>query len=113
MKHYAGNWKFDWRCGITVIHGGLQPYKDEFPFKAPLDGYAPFEEIDMPVSLKEDWGNSAKRNYFVRLANGNYARMTFEIIPGGGHIILLDSYLNPSGSRNLEFDPNKIVQTTN
>jgi hypothetical protein len=112
-KHYAGNWKFDWRCRIAVVHGGLQPAKDEFPFQAPLEGYAPSEEIDMPVSLKEDWSNGAKRSYFVRLANGNYARLNFEIIPSGDHFILLDSYLNPSGSRNLEFDPNKIVPTTN
>lgn len=112
-KQYSGNWKFDWRCRITVVGGGLQQYKDEFPFQAPLEGYSSFDEINMPLSLGEQWGDRAKRNYFLHLANGNYGRMNFEIIPAGDHFFLLDSYVNPSGARNLEFDPNKIVQMPN
>jgi len=112
-KHSTGTWKFEWSCRITVVHGGLQRYTDEFPFQAPVEGYAPFDEINMPVSLGEGWSSGAKRNYFLHLANGNYGRMNFEIIPSGDHFFSLDSYVNPSGSRNLEVDPNKIVQTRN
>ncbi len=109
-KHETGTWKFDWRCRVTVVGGGLQRYTEEFPFEAPLKGYETFDEINMPVSLGEDWGDSAKRSYFFHLANGNYGRMNFEIIPSGDHFFLLNSLVNPSGSRNLEFDPNKVVQ---
>lgn len=112
-KHSTGNWRFDWRCRITLVRGGLQRYTEEFPFQAPLEGYAAFDEINMPLSLGEGWGSSAKISYFLHLANGNYGRMNFEIIPSGDHFLLLDSYVNPSGSRNLEFDPNKIVPMPN
>ena len=113
MRPKVGTWKFDWRCRITVVHGGLQGYTEEFPFQAPLDGYKSFDEVNMPLSLGDKWGDRAKRSYFLHLASGNYGRMNFEIIPGGDGFFLLDSYVNPSGSRNLEFDPNKIVQIPN
>ena len=113
VEQNTGTWKFDWRCRITIVNGGLQGYTEEFPFQAPSGGYAPFDEINMPLSLGDKWGDRAKRSYFLHLANGNYGRMNFEIIPGGDHFFDLESYVNPSGSRNLEFDPNKIVQLSN
>jgi hypothetical protein len=106
-------WKYNWRCRIAVANGGLQQYTNEFPFLAPVDGYTPTDEIKMPVSLGEAWSPSAKRNYFLRLANGSYARMTFAMIAGGDHFFEIESILNPSGSRNLEFDPNKVIQAPN
>jgi hypothetical protein len=106
-------WKFDWRCRITVINGGIQQYTNEFPFLAPVSGYAATDEIKMPVSLGEQWGLGAKRNYFLVLSNGNYARMTFEMIAHGDHFFEMESLLNPSGSRNLEFDGNKVIQSAN
>jgi hypothetical protein len=110
-KHFSGNWKYDWRCRITVVGGGLLGYTNEFPFEAPLDGYTPCDEINMPVSLGQDWGNAAQRSYFLHLANGNYGRVHLEIVPSGDHFFEIESYLNPSGSRNLEFDPNKTLET--
>jgi hypothetical protein len=108
-----GSWKFDWRCRITVVNGGIQQYTNEFPFQAPVDGYTATDEIKMPVSLREAWGTSAKRSYFLALANGNYGRMTFEMVAGGDHFFQIESFLNPSRSRNLEFDPNKAIQVAN
>lgn len=105
--------KYDWRCRITVVNGGIQQYTNEFPFAAPANGYVATDEIRMPMSLGEAWGYSAKRNYFLALANGNYARMTFEMIAGGDHFFEIESFLNPSGSRNLEFDPSKAIQMAN
>jgi hypothetical protein len=105
--------KYNWRCRISVPGGGIQKYMDEFPFQAPVEGYASADEISMPVSLGDDWGRSAKRSYFLKLANGNYARMTFEMIAFNDHFFQIESVLNPSGSRNLEFDPNSMVQGAN
>ncbi len=97
--------KYDWKCQITVPNGGIVQYDEEFPFQAPLAGYQPSSEIDVPANLETGWSRSAKRNYFLKLANGNYARMNFEMVAGGDHFFQLESFLNPSGASNLEFDP--------
>ena len=50
------------------------------------------------------------KQFFVRLADNRYARINFQMITGGDHFIVLESFLNPTpGNRNLEFDPQKAV----
>jgi hypothetical protein len=100
---------YNWKCRIAVPGGGIVQYADEFPFQAPLDGYVPTNEICMPATMEATWSRNVKRTYFLRLADGNYARMNFEIVAAGGHFFSLESFLNPSGSRNLEFDPSKAI----
>ncbi len=39
------------------------------------------------------------------MADGRYGRMTFSMIAGGQHFCMIDSFLNPSGARNWEYDP--------
>jgi hypothetical protein len=112
-KQLNGSWKYDWRFRVTVINGGLQEYTNEFPFEAPLHGYRAFDEIDMPASLGERWASTAKKRYFLRFGDGDYARMNLEIIPSGDHFVEVESFLNPSGSRNLEFDPKGSLQIEN
>jgi hypothetical protein len=41
-------------------------------------------------------------NLPMQVADGRYGRMTFSMIAGGQHFCMIDSVLNPSGSRNLE-----------
>ena len=86
-------------------NGGILQSSNELDFEAPLDGYQPEDEIDMPANREADWGDSAKRRCFLKLAAGNYARISFEMIAGGDHFFEVESFLNPSGSRNLEYDP--------
>ena len=57
----------------------------------------------------EKWQPQAERSYFLKLANGCYARIEFKMIAGGDHYFKIESYLNPSGSRNLEYDPKKSI----
>jgi hypothetical protein len=98
--------KFNWRCKLTVPGGGLQVLTGEFPFLAPESGYQPSVEIDMPASLDVGWRNKAATSYFLRLGNGDYARIEFEMIPYGEHFAMVKCYLNSTGSRNLEGEPN-------
>jgi hypothetical protein len=102
--------KYDWKCRITVPNGGILPYVNEFPFQAPLDGFQTSDEINMPATMDQAWVRDAKRSYFLKLANGDYARINFEMIAAGGHFFSIESFLNPSGSRNLEFDPDNTIQ---
>ena len=96
---------YNWKCRITVPGGGLLVSTNQFDFQAPQAGYAELEEIDMPILLNEQWARTAKRNYFLKLNNGRYARASFEMISFNNHFFKIGAFINPSGSRNLEFDP--------
>lgn len=93
--------KYDWRCVVTIPGGGLVPIDEEYPFLAPETGYKPTSEINMPAN-REGWTSDVDLKFYYRLANGRYGRMTFSMIAGGQHFCMIDSVLNPSGSRNLE-----------
>jgi hypothetical protein len=95
-------WKFDWKCQVSVPGGGLQIYDEQFPFLAPEENYVAADEIDMTVNPDVPWTQDIKRSYFIRTGDGKYARMDFRMIAHGDHFCTIDSYFNPSGSRNLE-----------
>lgn len=96
--------KYDWHCRLTIPGGGIMPTDEEFAFLAPESGYKPTAEIQMPAD-RPDWKSDVDLKVFYRLADGRYGRMTFSMIAGGQHFCMVDSFLNPSGSRNLEYDP--------
>jgi hypothetical protein len=107
----ANNAPFDWKVRVEVPGGGLVANEDQFQFQAPESGYAPAIEYDMPASgIDGKWRDRLEQTYFVKLGNGNYARMRFQMIAGGNHFAVVESYYNPSGSRNLEYDPNMTVK---
>ena len=101
--------RFDWKCRIEVPGGGLVD-RDPGTFAAPEDGYAPIQEINMTRSMA-DWKDGVERDYFVKLRDNTYARVKFKMMTGGPYnFFVLESYLNPSGSRNLEHDPAKEIK---
>jgi hypothetical protein len=105
----ANNMPFDWKVRVEVPGGGLVAYDDAYQFEAPAEGYVPSVEFAMPASgIDGKWRDRFEETFFVKLANGNYARMRFQMIAGGNHFAVVESYYNPTpGSRNLEYDPNK------
>ena len=104
-KHY------DWKCLITVPGGGLQVRAgDQFNFEAPADDYQTSDEIAVS-STAAPWTSQVTREYFLKLANGEYARMNFTMHASGNHFFTVTSYLNPTpGHRNLEYDPSQGLQ---
>jgi hypothetical protein len=105
--------QYDWKCRISVAGGEIEPYTEQFPFWAPEADYKSSDEIDMTVKPDQPWQSDVERHYFVRTANGRYGRLIFGMVAGGDHFCVVESYFNPSGSRNLEFDPNKVVSRGN
>jgi hypothetical protein len=93
--------KYDWRCVVAIPGGGIVPTDEELPFLAPESGYVPSAEIKMPAD-RPDWRNDVDLKFFYRLPDGRYGRMTFSMIAGGQHFCMIDSALNPTGSRNSE-----------
>jgi hypothetical protein len=94
--------KYDWKCRISIVEGQLQLYKDEFPFTAPELAYVGGDEIDMTVKQDVRWESDVERHYFIKTADGKYGRIVFGMVAGGDHFCVVDSYFNPTGSRNLE-----------
>jgi hypothetical protein len=68
---------------------------------APENGYIPTNEIAMPVD-DPNWKSDVDVRFYYLLADGHYGRMKFSMVAGGDHFCLIESYLNPTGSRNLE-----------
>lgn len=99
---------YDWHCRISVPGGGMVQRIGEFNFEAPEDGYVTSEEIEMPHNTQK-WSKNFTEEYFLKLSGNRYARMKFRITSDRNQFASVTSYLNPSGSRNLEFDPNKRI----
>lgn len=103
------NEHYDWRMRLTVPNGGLIERVGEFSFIAPESGYRSNEEISMSKDV-DNWRSSFQREYFIKTGGGSFARMNFQMTAGGGHFVTIKALFNPkSGSRNLEFDPAKVI----
>jgi hypothetical protein len=97
---------FDWKCRVTVPGGGLVERNPQHDFEAPEEGYRDADEIVMSASdPRQRWSSEAEREYFVKLPDGRHARVKLTAFAGGRTFFVLESYLNPSGSRNLEYNP--------
>jgi len=108
--------RFDWSYRLSVSEGGLVERKGEFDFEAPADGYHPQIEVKMPADAPQ-WSSRLSKQYFAKLPGDRYARFSIRFYPGvkddgaDRNFVVLESYVNPKpGSRNLEFDPSKVVK---
>lgn len=93
--------RYDWSVRLSIEGGGMIEREGRYTFVAPETGYSKSIEIVMP-SDGENWSPQESKDYFVKLINGNYARLSFRMIAGGDNFVILKSWYNPSGSRNLE-----------
>ena len=97
--------EFNWKCEVSVPGGGLLERNPEHDFEAPKDGYRTSDEIVMTINNAEQrWSSQVAQEYFVKLQKQRYGRIKLSIFVGGRTFFVLESYLNPSGSRNLEYD---------
>jgi hypothetical protein len=104
--------KFDWTFTLGASDGGLIESTNEFDFIAPEGGYQSSYQITHRAS-DPDWTGQEKRKFFVKSMGGqHYARIEITIMPDYNQNAAYDVewFLNPSGSRNLEYDSNTAVQ---
>lgn len=107
---YRGTDPVSWKCTLSVPGGSVKVREGELDFVAPEEGYQASDVIDMPASLGDNWIGTIFRNYFIKLGNGNYARIDVIYQMGPVSVIQVTGYYNPSGSRNLEFDPKLQIE---
>ncbi len=102
---------FDWRYQLVVPSGGLVERRGQFEFEAPADGYRSSVEVRMAANV-ERWTSRLTKEYFAKLSDGRYARFSIRFYAGDRNFVVLESYVNPEPeSRNLEFDPAKVVKS--
>jgi hypothetical protein len=95
--------RFDWKLTVSVRNGGLLESTNEFDFFAPDLGYLPTYELFMSAS-SDLWLSEVHKTFFASLPGGMYARISMRLLARNG-IFTYDAFVNPSGSRNLEYDP--------
>jgi len=90
-----------WSIRVAVTGGGLQTAADEFPMEAPTDGYQSSVAIDRKSPKPSGWSGLYQGGVlYVKTAQG-YGRVEIRMLAGDNKA-RVTTYLNPSGSRNLE-----------
>jgi hypothetical protein len=100
-----------WSAKISVPGGGLALSTEEFPVEAPENGYAESIEVTNKTPKPIIWQGDNGAAFFVKTPQG-YGRVTVRNSIGQSWVYVT-SYFNPNPkSRNLEFDPSKVVKPT-
>ena len=127
LKMRAGEIGYQWKTTITALSGGIiTAGEQDYYNAAPESGYAPqFEHVQEAQSVRDaqaerikwTWKDSVTETLFIKSRDGQrYARVEFSIYPGGRidndtvGSVGIRIWLNPNGSRNLEFDPLKAIK---
>jgi len=101
---------FDWTLTLEIEGGGLIPTNDIYPYQASVDGYKS-QSISMLAGDKH-WLPWVTQSYYV-FDGKNYGCITIDLAadyqPPPTHFEV-KAYMNPAGSRNLEFDPYKQIR---
>ncbi len=97
---------FEWNVSIEIIGGGLVGSSDLYPYEAPENGYQGTFEFSQ-AKAAPNWTQRLAKTFYIHTAKGDYGRVTIDLTvdserPDTG--VSVESYLNPSGSRNLEYD---------
>jgi len=101
--------RYDWRMRLSVSDGGVAIRKDpQMDFEAPENGYAETLEVRMPRESAQ-WRLDSDAEYWIKLRSGVFGRMRLRMTTGGDHFATVAAYINPSGSRNLEYGENKVI----
>jgi len=103
---------FDLRITLRAAPGGgLIQTKDDLMYLAPETGWS--TEVVISHQVRPPWyGSVVEPKIYLRTPEGKYAALKIKIDqftkPGSG--IQITGYMNPSGSRNLEFDYKKQLK---
>jgi hypothetical protein len=99
---------YTWRFIVTVPGGEIIERNDPLQFLAPENGYQSQAMIGYDAKA-EDWRSRQEKDFFVRFANGTYGRVKLDAWSKTKNGFFFESYVNPSGSKYLEYDPSKSL----
>lgn len=98
-----------WSARVSVPGGGLTLSTEEFPVEAPETGYVESLEVTDKTRKPVVWQGDNGAAFFMKTSQG-YGRVVVYNTPGMSWVYVR-SYFNPNPkSRNLEFDPAKVIK---
>jgi len=106
---------FDWWMRLEMTGGGLVEVEPPLAVKAPEEGYKEqisYEFTGAKSPFDPRWCYSTSRYFYCRTAAGEYGRMRIiaDLSSREPPVRLeVESWLNPSGSRNLQFEKSKAL----
>jgi hypothetical protein len=110
IKH--GQRNYDWSLTIESLGGGLIESNDEQMYLAPSEGYKSQLIVKMPANAP-DWTDEKSLRLYIKLKDGKqYARAEIKALVGAAREttpFYITSFINPSGSRNLEYDSTQNI----
>ncbi len=119
---------FEWKAAVDVVGGGLvRAGQRDYYNEAPAVGYAPrFEYVQVAQSVEDaqeggikwTWSREVADVFYITSRDGkNYARVALRLKPNSDRnegdneaLVAAEVWLNPNGSRNLEFDRTKAIK---
>jgi hypothetical protein len=114
--------KYDWSFVMTAIDGGfIEVTNDVYLNEAPQSGYQQQYQMNRYATNVVNYSTYSlyrtDRTFFLKSRGGKvYGHFHInELDPdyrGGMASLRIESYINPAGSRNLEFDPSKQAERT-
>lgn len=108
MQIVYGQHNYEWTLTIESLGGGLVASNDEQMYRAPDAGYTSQIVFHMPADARE-WSDEKSVNLYLKLHNGQqYGRAEVKVLVGSDREttpLYITSFVNPSGSKNLEYDP--------
>lgn len=103
-----GQTHYNWTVTIEAVNGGIIESADEQMYRAPVDGYQSKLVVHMPPNDPQ-WTDQKSVTLYLKLRGGKYyGRATLELMVGSDRQMTplsITSFVNPSGGRNLEYDP--------
>lgn len=104
------DFRYDWVLTIEASDGGLIESEDEFMYVAPEKGYLPQIQYKMGKD-EENWTAIIKKKFYI-VSRGGRCVGRFNLHFDGGYEppptgFGIEAWMNPAGSRNLEYDPMK------
>lgn len=127
LRMVYGERGFAWNVSIEVNGGGLvRAGQQDYYNEAPASGYEPRLEYAQEAQsirdaqegrIKWTWTEGVSDTFYISSRDGkNHGRIALRIKPNSDRnegdneaLIAAEVWLNPNGSRNLEFDPAKVV----
>lgn len=107
---------YSWRLILSAPGGGVMFRRDHFGYEAPADGY--LESIETGQATDDPkWSQFWNDEIYCRNRAGQFCRL--KVVagtdgPADACLTGFECFLNPSGSRNLEFDSRlKIIPSLN
>lgn len=108
--------KYTWKATVQAVDGGLIQSGVEFEkmYAAPESGYEP----EFVVSYQKDaqpWLNGFNGGFYLKSrGGGSYGKLGLgvntDIVKSEAVFVMLNAYVNPASSRNLELDPALVAE---